>query len=77
MLITYLAFGDCLSHTWKLQARYLGQDRSKFKEIGHLKENLAGGNLHTSECNSTKYKFVVLHVIGKATPIMSKIFKSA
>ena len=41
-------------------------------EISHLKEILAGGNLHTNECNSTKYEFAVLHVIDKATSNMSK-----
>ena len=41
-------------------------------EINHLKDILAGGNLQTNECNSTKYEFVVLHVIEKAISVMSK-----
>ena len=60
-LINLKIFEDVLSH---LHGNYkqdnLGWRRSKFREISHLKSILEGWNLHTSECNSTKYKFVTL-----------------
>ena len=44
----------------------------QIRGIGYLKEISADGNLHTSECKSTKYDFFLIHVIDKAKSIMSK-----
>ena len=61
-----------MSHLHGNYEQYLERGRSKFRETVHLKKKLTGGNLHTSERNSTKYEFARYNVIDKATSIMSK-----